>query len=122
MPVRDFDDGDRHPSLASSNHPIHLISRMTQDTTSANPLTSTDDPPTQPCADVVALGLLWQKIEQMIELQKDLELVLKSAKALEQQALATMTLGTAVFVWPGLIAIASEGEHPISFYPVEGAP
>jgi len=96
---------------------------MTQDTTSANSLTTqTDDEPTQPCADTVALGLLYQKIEQLVELQAELRKLLEEAKTLELQALPTMPKGMAVFVWPGLIAIASEGEHPISFYPVEGAP
>ena len=81
-----------------------------------------DDEPTQPCADTVALGLLWQKIEQMVETQKELARLLEEAKTLELQALETMTKGVAVFVWPGLIAIASDGDHPICFYPVEGAP
>lgn len=91
-------------------------------TDSANALTTpTDDEPTQPCADTVALGLLWQKIQQLILLQADLAQLLEEAKTLELQALPTMTLGTAVFVWTGLIAIASNHpEHPISFYPVEG--
>lgn len=95
---------------------------MTQDTTSANPLTSTDDIPTQPCADIVALKLLWEKREAIKQFQLQIQNLQAECEGLQNTAARTMPLDTAVIVCPGLMAIMFDPEdrHPINFYPVEG--
>ncbi len=90
-------------------------------TDSADVLTPTDDTPTQPCADILSLTLLWQKRQAIKGLQLRIQELQAECAELANTALRTMPQDVAVPFYPGYVAICDDlCSGQISFYPVEG--